>query len=92
MMKYARYLLLILCVGGLSPLVAQNDGMFNHKKERKRVWRHWNKKRDGYNPYLKKKKKDKPSMQESRSSKREQRRQKREFKKQLKHNKRAVSS
>ncbi len=87
-MKIIRYLVLILFICTAPAAVGQTDGMFNHKKERKRLWRRWNKKRDAYNPYLKKKNKDKPSVRMSRSEKREVRKQRRDYKRQLKRAKR----
>ena len=67
---------------------AQNESMMKQKKERKHLWRHWNKKRDAYNPYLHKKNKNKPSVQMDKTSKRELRRQRRDYKKQMKRAKR----
>lgn len=58
--------------------------MSRHSKERKKVWRGWSKKRDAYNPYLKKKNKNKPSVQAARGDKKEMRKQKRAYKKQVK--------
>lgn len=84
-MKNIRLVLLAVFLLSLpGEVFSQNDGMVNgHKRERKRVWRRWNKKKDGYNPYLKKKNKDKPSVQNSRSNEREIRRQRRDYKKQI---------
>jgi len=73
------------------PCFSQDNSMLKQKKERKRVWRRWNSKRDGYNPYLKKKNKDKPSVKMARANKREQRRQKRMFRKQTKAGKKQTS-
>lgn len=87
-MKHLSIILLGFFLFAATPVFSQNDGMFKQKKERKRVWRHWNRKRDAYNPYLKKKNKNKPSVQAARTDKREIRRQKRDFKKQLKRAKR----
>lgn len=84
-----RFLPLVLLLS-LSPVQAQ-DGTFNHKKERKKVWRRWNRKKDAYNPYLGRKKKNKPSAQMAKSEKKEQRRQKRQFKRELKRAKKRSS-
>ena len=83
-MKPFRYLAFCLVFFIAHQVVSQNDGMFKHKKERKRLWRKWNKKRDAYNPYLKKKGKNKPSAQAARQDKKELRRQKRAYKRSLK--------
>ena len=61
--------------------------MFRQKKERKKVWRGWNRKRDAYNPYLKKRAKNKPSAQMARSEKRDLKRQKRDYKRSIKRSK-----
>lgn len=87
-MKYISIILLAFFLFPAVPALSQNDGMFKQKRERKRVWRNWNRKRDAYNPYLRKKNKDKPSVQAARTDKREMRRQKRDYKKQLKRAKR----
>ncbi len=87
-MKTLSSCLLAFFLLGATPVFSQNDGMFKQKKERKRIWKHWNRKRDAYNPYLKKKNKDKPSVQGARTDKREIRRQKRDYKKQVKRAKR----
>lgn len=88
-MKIIRFFLLALFMFTVPLAYSQNDEMVRrNRKERKKVWRRWNKKRDAYNPYLKKKNKDKPSVKEARSSKREIRRQRRDFKKQTRRGKR----
>jgi hypothetical protein len=71
-------------------LLAQNNEMFRTKRELVRVWRKHNRNKDAYNPYLKKKPKDKPSAKINKSNKREERRQKRDFKKQLKRSKKGL--
>jgi len=86
-MKLLSHILLFSFLFALHPALAQ-DGMFDHKKERRRVWRHWGRKKDAYNPYLSKKGKNKPSARIAKENKREQRRQKRQFKRQLKQAKR----
>jgi hypothetical protein len=84
-MKSIRLLILAFFLFSVPEVFSQNDGMVNaHKRERKRVWRKWNRKKDAYNPYLKKKNKDKPSVQASRANEREIRRQRRDYKRQLK--------
>lgn len=64
--------------------------MFKEKRERRRVWRKWRSDKDAYNPYLKKKGKDKPSAKMASSNKKELRKQKREEKRQIRKNKRAI--
>jgi len=71
-------------------LLCQNNEMFRTKRELVRVWRKHNRNKDAYNPYLKKKPKDKPSAKINKSNKREERRQKRDFKKQLKRSKKGL--
>jgi hypothetical protein len=86
MIKTTVYFLLFLfCLSQPSP--AQDNSMFRQKKERKKVWRGWNKKRDAYNPYLKKRAKNKPSAQMARSEKRDLKRQKRDYKRSIKRSK-----
>lgn len=58
---------------------------FTESDERKKMWRKSGKRhkpREAYNPYLKKKKKDKPSQQLSKQNAREQKRQLKAAKKQ----------
>ena len=69
---------------------AQNKEMFKQKRERKRVWRKWRSNKDAYNPYLKKKGKDKPSARIATGNKKENRIARRENKKQLRRSKRAI--
>jgi hypothetical protein len=69
--------------------IAQDD-MYSQKKERKRLWKRWRKNKQSYNPYLEKKRKDKPSARMARSQKREMRRQNRAAKKQLRRSRRTV--
>jgi len=73
-------------------IVAQQDkSMFKEKRERRRVWRKWRSDKGAYNPYLKKKGKDKPSGQMASSNKKEIRKQRRTEKKQLRRNKRTIN-
>jgi len=81
-MKCIYRVLLVLFIFSAMPSFSQ-DGMFQHKKERKKVWRKWRKNRQSYNPYLSKKAKDKPSARIAKGDKKELKRQKRQFKKQL---------
>jgi hypothetical protein len=83
MIKWISYLLTALFAISSPADYAQNEGMFKQKKERKKLWRRWSRKRDAYNPYLSKKAKDKPSAQIAKSNNRDQKRQKRQFKRQL---------
>jgi hypothetical protein len=69
---------------------AQNKEMFKQKRERKRVWRRWKSSNDAYNPYLKKKGKDKPSARIAKGNKKEERIARRENKRQLRRSKRAI--
>ncbi|MBX3164623.1 MAG: hypothetical protein KF900_09080 [Bacteroidetes bacterium] len=63
--------------------LSAQDYLYGHKKERKKVWKRWGKKKEAYNPYLDKKKKDKPSAQIDKNVKRTQKRQQRQYDKQL---------
>jgi hypothetical protein len=86
MIKTTVYLLLFLfCLS--QPSLAQDNSMFRQKKERKKVWRGWNRKKDAYNPYLKKRAKNKPSAKMARSEKRDLKRQKRDYKRSIKRSK-----
>ncbi|MFN8116670.1 MAG: hypothetical protein U0W65_11190 [Bacteroidia bacterium] len=72
--------LFILFVGQFSV-----KAQFTESDERKKMWRKSGKRhkpREAYNPYLKKKKKDKPSQQLSKQNAREQKRQLKAAKKQ----------
>jgi len=85
-MKIITTILLFLFVFS-TPVFSQDKSMFKQKKERKKVWRGWNRKKDAYNPYLKKRAKNKPSAQMARSEKRDLKRQRRAYKKQIKRSK-----
>ena len=82
-----RIIILILCflfIGSL-PVKAQ----FSESKERKKMWRKASRKhktREAYNPYLSKKKKDKPSSIAAKQEKEGSKKMKRSFKKQQKRN------
>ena len=86
-MKKVFPLLLILFLFSAQQVCAQ-DYLYGRKKERKKVWRHWGKKKDAYNPYLDKKKKNKPSAQIDKSVKRESKKQERRYKRQLRRSRR----
>ncbi len=80
-MKKIIILFLFTCVIGKLSVKAQ----FTESDERKKMWRKSSKRhkpREAYNPYLKKKTKDKPSTQLSKQNAREQRRQLKAAKKQ----------
>ncbi|MBL7911990.1 MAG: hypothetical protein JNJ41_13110 [Bacteroidia bacterium] len=90
MKKIVFSILLFLFVFSFNEVFSQD--MFKEKRERKRIWRKHRTSKDAYNPYLKKKGKDKPSAKVRSGNKREERRQKREFKKQLKRNKKRLNT
>lgn len=76
--------LLLFFIGSL-PVKAQ----FTESKERKKMWRksgRRHKPREAYNPYLEKKKKDKPSSIIAKEEKEGTRKMKRQFKKQQRRN------
>ena len=58
------------------------DNVYSHSKDHKRVWKKWKKNRQSYNPYLEKKKRNKPSAILARENKREMKRQQKRAKKQ----------
>ncbi len=64
--------------------------MFKQKRERKRIWRRWKPNREAYNPYLKKKAKDKPSARIAKGNRKEIRQQKRKDKRQLRRSKKTI--
>lgn len=70
--------------------VGQEKEMFKQKRERKKLWRRWRSDRDAYNPYLKKKAKDKPSARIAKGNRKEDRQAKRENKRQLRKSKRTI--
>jgi len=80
-MKRFLYLILFITFLGSLPVKAQ----FTESDERKKMWRKSgkrHKKREAFNPYLEKKKKDKPSEKLAKQNKREQKRQLKAAKKQ----------
>lgn len=84
MKKHLVLFLLILFFGQL-PLKAQ----FTESDERKKIWRKSGKRhkaREAYNPYLKKKKKDKPSSVAAREEKKGVKKMRRDYKRQNKRN------
>jgi hypothetical protein len=84
MKKIVVIFLLFFYVGSLT-LQAQ----FSESKERRKMWRKSSRKhkaREAYNPYLDKKKKDKPSSKIAKEDKSGSRKMKREYKRQNKRN------
>lgn len=81
--------LFMLSFNGLS---SQNNEMFKQKRERKKVWRKHRTSDDAYNPYLKKKAKNKPSARINKGNKKDERRQKRAFKREMKRNKKKLNN
>jgi hypothetical protein len=71
---------------------SQNNEMFKQKRERKKVWRRHRTSNDAYNPYLKKKAKNKPSARINKGNKKDERRQKRAFKREMKRNKKKLNN
>lgn len=69
---------------------AQQKEMFKQKRERKRLWRRWRSDKDAYNPYLKKKAKDKPSARIAKGNRKEMRQQKRKDRRQMRRSKRTI--
>lgn len=85
--KLFVFLFLILSI---ETVEAQDKHMFKQKRERKKLWRRWRSDRDAYNPYLKKKAKDKPSARIAKGNKKDDRQARRENKRQLRRSKRAI--
>lgn len=84
-MKTFIYISLFISFLGSLPLKAQ----FTESKERKKMWRksaRRHKPREAFNPYLDKKKKDKPSAKLAREEKEGTRKMKRQFKRQQRQN------
>ncbi|MBK8366818.1 MAG: hypothetical protein IPL10_05200 [Bacteroidetes bacterium] len=84
-MKNLISIALFLFFMGQLPIKAQ----FTESKERKKMWRKSAKRhkaREAYNPYLDKKKKDKPSSIAAREEKRGAKKMKRDYKRQNKRN------
>lgn len=90
-MRYLLHILLLFLFLGLNtPLLSQEKEMFKQKRERKRIWRRWKPNREAYNPYLKKKAKDKPSARIAKGNRKEIRQQKRKDKRQLRRSKKTI--
>ena len=85
-----KFLLVILFFLFVTDVTSQDKEMFKQKRERKRIWRRWKPDREAYNPYLKKKAKDKPSARIAKGERKEIRQQKRKDKRQMRRNKRQI--
>ena len=84
MKKILAFTLFLLFAGSL-PVKAQ----FSESKERKKMWRksgRKHKKREAFNPYLEKKKKDKPSSKIAKEEKEGTRKMRRDYKRQQRRN------
>lgn len=84
-MKKIITIAFFLCFIAQLPIKAQ----FTESKERKKMWRKSGKRhkaREAYNPYLDKKKKDKPSSVAAREEKKGTKKMKRDFKRQQRKN------
>lgn len=88
-MKFKHFLFSLLLLVGITSH-AQDKEMFKQKRERKKIWRRWRPDREAYNPYLKKKAKDKPSARIAKGERKEIRQQKRKDKRQMRRNKRQI--
>jgi hypothetical protein len=88
-MKFKHLFILLLFLCGFTSH-AQNKEMFRQKRERKKIWRRWRPDREAYNPYLKKKAKDKPSARIAKGERKEIKEQKRKDKRQMRRNKRQI--
>ena len=87
MQRIIKIVLVMMALGTVYSVSAQNDGMFKQKKERKRLWRRWSDKerhnKTAYNPYLEKTAKQKPSSRISKGEKKEMRKQRRDYRRQI---------
>ncbi len=91
MKKIVLFILFVFFGTTTTELLAQNQNdMFNEKRSTRRVWRKWRKDKDAYNPYLKKKGKDKPSARIASGNKKDLRKQKRINKKQMRRSKKTI--
>ena len=92
-MKFSLRILFVFCLLlCYNANEAQNKEMFKQKKERKRLWRRWRSDKDAYNPYLKKKGKDKPSARIAKGNRKEDRIMNREARRQKRKAKRSVKN
>jgi hypothetical protein len=92
MKKIIFSVLVFLFMLSFNELSSQNNEMFKQKRERKKVWRKHRTSDDAYNPYLKKKAKNKPSARINKGNKKDERRQKRAFKREMKRNKKKLNN
>lgn len=90
MNRFIRIFIILFFFLSVQAFYAQQKEMFKQKKERKRLWRRWRSDRDAYNPYLKKKAKDKPSARIAKGNKKEDRQMNKEARRQKKRAKRSV--
>lgn len=91
MKKIALFILFVFLSVMTNDLLAQNQNdMFNEKRSTRRVWRKWRKDKDAYNPYLKKKNKDKPSARIAKGNRKDLRQQKRINRKQMRRSKKTI--
>lgn len=89
-LRYKILMILFLVFGAEYLDAQQPKEMFKQKRERKRVWRRHRSSKDAYNPYLKKKAKDKPSARMAKGNKKEDRIARRENRKQMRRSKRTI--
>ncbi len=86
-MKYFSYILLAVFLATQVPALAQNS----KRKPVKQVKKGWKKSGSSYNPYLKKKAKNKPSAVMARQDKKELQRQKKAARKQMRRSKKRLN-
>lgn len=67
-MKLFLRILLLVFVLSSSGAAAQDD---SYRKERRKIWRKWRSNRQSYNPYLEKKKKNRPAAKLARENERD---------------------
>jgi len=84
MKKIVFSIFLFLFMFSFNEASSQNNEMFKQKRERKKVWRKHRTSDDAYNPYLKKKAKNKPSARINKGNKKDERRQRRAYKREMK--------
>lgn len=87
---FLRLFIILFLLLSVQDIHAQQKEMFKQKRERKRIWRRWKPNREAYNPYLKKKAKDKPSARIAKGNRKELRQQKRKDRRQMRRSKKTI--
>lgn len=83
------YLLFTVFLVASHSASAQSDP--SNSGEAHRVWKKWSRKKNNYNPYLDRKRKDKPSARMARQNQKDVKRQQKEAKKQMRKSRKSIS-